>query len=179
MDSYSLWRSYKKNSTPTWRREKPGRSGRDLWRLPRIALRAIHTDSRPSADSVYQWFNPKAGLNSAAIAARPSQSTPVISTTLEKRGNTDKTSIFPTLFDKTMTAPLVLSTSTSKNIVLGSTGSGNTLTLGCNPCSIKGETTLFFKAKGVLFEFPQISVTWEGDLDITAVLALKPRQISF
>ncbi|KAH6590064.1 hypothetical protein BASA61_005357 [Batrachochytrium salamandrivorans] len=81
--------------------------------------------------------------------------------------------MFPTLFDKTMTAPLVLSTSTSKNIVLGSTGSGNTLTLGCNPCSIKGETTLFFKAKGVLFEFPQISVTWEGDLDITAVLFLK------
>ncbi|KAH9249604.1 hypothetical protein BASA81_012678 [Batrachochytrium salamandrivorans] len=270
----------KKTQPPPGGVKKPGRSGRDLWRLPRIALRAIHTDSRPSADSVYQWFNPKAGLNSAAIAgmritasipsvnldnipgvssitcnddkvtmvvfsidelvewelqktlllidsrhkcqkgneakfvmlvatswtidtatgtvvfetkdpqaegvtgsyvivANPSTSVskpvdPTSSvTTLEKRGNTDKTSIFPTLFDKTMTAPLVLSTSTSKNIVLGSTGSGNTLTLGCNPCSIKGETTLFFKAKGVLFQIPQISVTWEGDLDITAVLALK------
>ncbi|KAH6560784.1 hypothetical protein BASA60_000507 [Batrachochytrium salamandrivorans] len=270
----------KKTQPPPGGVKKPGRSGRDLWRLPRIALRAIHTDSRPSADSVYQWFNPKAGLNSAAIAgmritasipsvnldnipgvssitcnddkvtmvvfsidelvewelqktlllidsrhkcqkgdeakfvmlvatswtidtatgtvvfdtkdpqaegvtgsyvivANPSTSAskpvdPTSSvTTLEKRGNTDKTSMFPTLFDKTMTAPLVLSTSTSKNIVLGSTGSGNTLTLGCNPCSIKGETTLFFKAKGVLFRIPQISVTWEGDLDITAVLALK------
>ncbi|KAH9248301.1 hypothetical protein BASA81_014055 [Batrachochytrium salamandrivorans] len=136
----------KKTQPPPGGVKKPGRSGRDLWRLPRIALRAIHTDSRPSADSVYQWFNPKAGLNSAAIAANPSTSVskpvdPTSSvTTLEKRGNTDKTSIFPTLFDKTMTAPLVLSTSTSKRRA---------------------------------FEFPQISVTWEGDLDITAVLALK------
>ncbi|KAH6569167.1 hypothetical protein BASA50_010377 [Batrachochytrium salamandrivorans] len=268
------------SQTPPGDVNKPGRSRRNLWRLPRILLRAIHSDSRPSENSIYQWFNPKAGLNSAAIAGmritanipsvnldnipgvssitcKDDKVTMVVSsiadlaewelqkilllidsrhkcqkskmakfvmlvatswtidtttstivfdtkdpqtegvtgsyvivanpgtglpkpvnptspvTNLEKRDDTDKTSALPVLFDKTMKVPLVLSASIERNIVLGSVGSGNTLTLGCNPCSIKGETTIFFKAKGVLFQIPQISVTWEGDLDIIAVLALK------
>ncbi|KAH9265897.1 hypothetical protein BASA83_010920 [Batrachochytrium salamandrivorans] len=259
---------------------KPGRSGRNLWKLPITVLRAIYSDSRPSRDSVYQWFNPKAGLNSAAIAGMritasipsvnldnipgissitcnddkvtmvvssiadladwelqkilllidsrhkcqkektekfvmlvatswtidtttgtvvfdtkdpqaegvtgsyvivanpntgPSKSANPTSqvTNLEKRGNTDKNSALPVLFDKTMKVPLIISTSTKRNVLLGSVGSSNTLTLGCNPCSIRGTTTIFFKAKGILFQPPQISVTWEGDLEITAVLALK------
>ncbi|KAH9245773.1 hypothetical protein BASA81_016710 [Batrachochytrium salamandrivorans] len=56
------------SQTPPGDVSKPGRSGKDLWKLQRILLRAIHSDSRPSRDSVYQWFNPNAGLNSAAIA---------------------------------------------------------------------------------------------------------------
>ncbi|KAH6593607.1 hypothetical protein BASA61_004256 [Batrachochytrium salamandrivorans] len=247
---------------------------------PKTVLRAIHSDSRPSENSVYQWFNPKAGLNSAAIAgmqitasipsvnldnipgvssitcnddkvtmvvssiadladwelqkilllidsrhkcqkskmakfvmlvatswmidtttstvvfetkdpqaegvtgtyvivASPSTGLPksVHSTSqvtnLEKRGDTDKNSALPALFDKTMTVPLILNTSTKRNVLLGSVGSSNTLTLGCNPCFIKGKTTVLFEAKGKLFQPPQISVTWEGDLEITAVLALK------
>ncbi|KAH9263901.1 hypothetical protein BASA83_012645 [Batrachochytrium salamandrivorans] len=94
-------------------------------------------------------------------------------TNLEKRGDTDKNSALPALFDKTMTVPLILNTSTKRNVLLGSVGSSNTLTLGCNPCFIKGKTTVLFEAKGKLFQPPQISVTWEGDLEITAVLALK------
>ncbi|KAH9248179.1 hypothetical protein BASA81_014172 [Batrachochytrium salamandrivorans] len=93
-------------------------------------------------------------------------------TNLEKRDDTDKTSALPVLFDKTMKVPLVLSASIERNIVLGSVGSGNTLTLGCNPCSIKGETTIFFKAKGVLFQIPQISVTWEVKLVASAHVSL-------
>ncbi|KAH6587499.1 hypothetical protein BASA61_006224 [Batrachochytrium salamandrivorans] len=259
---------------------KPGRSGKDLWRLPRTLLRAIHSDSRPSRDSVYQWFNPNAGLNSAAIAgmqitasipsvnldnipgvssitckddkvtmvvssiadlaewdlqkilllidsrhkcqkdeiakfvmlvatswtidtatstvvfdtkdpqtegvtgsyvivANPSTDLPEsanptsLVTSLEKRGGTNKNKVSPTLFDKSMKVPLILNVSTKRNVLLGSVGSGNTLTLGCNPCSIKGKTTILFEAKGKLFHIPKISVTWEGDLDITAVIALK------
>ncbi|KAH9245775.1 hypothetical protein BASA81_016712 [Batrachochytrium salamandrivorans] len=72
-----------------------------------------------------------------------------------------------------MTIPLILSASTKRNVLLGSVGSGNTLTLGCNPCSIRGKTTLLFKAQGKLFHTPKISVTWEGDLDITAIISLK------
>ncbi|KAH6576229.1 hypothetical protein BASA62_001532 [Batrachochytrium salamandrivorans] len=223
---------------------KPGRSGRNLWKLPITVLRAIYSDSRPSRDSVYQWFNPKAGLNSAAIAGMritasipsvnldnipgissitcnddkvtmvvssiadladwelqkilllidsrhkcqkrktekfvmlvatswtidtttgtvvfdtkdpqaegvtgsyvivanpntgPSKSANPTSqvTNLEKRGNTDKNSALPVLFDKTMKVPLIISTSTKRNVLLGSVGSSNTLTLGCNPCSIR------------------------------------------
>ncbi|KAH6561946.1 hypothetical protein BASA50_001006 [Batrachochytrium salamandrivorans] len=268
------------SQTPPGGVKKPGRSGRDLWRLPRTLLRAIHSDSRPSRDSVYQWFNPKAGLNSAVIAGmritasipsvnldnipdvssitcKDDKVTMVVSsiadladwelqkilllidsrhrcqkekmakfvmlvatswtidtttgtvvfdtkdpqaegvtgtyvivanpgtglpkpvnptssvTNLEKRDDTDKTSALPVLFDKTMKVPLIVNTSTNQSILFGSVGSDNTLKLGCNPCSIKGETTIFFKAKGVLFQAPQISVTWEGDLDITAMLSLK------
>ncbi|KAH6574497.1 hypothetical protein BASA83_009510 [Batrachochytrium salamandrivorans] len=260
--------------------KKPGRSGKDLWKIPRILLRAINSDSKPSQNSVYQWFNPNAGLNSAAIAgmritanipsvnldnipgvssitckddkvamvissiaslaewklqkilllidsrhrcqkgkiakfvmlvatswtidtttsmvvfdtrdpqtegvtgsyvivanpgtggSKPASPTSPV-TNLEKRGGTNKNSALPALFDKSMKVPLVLETSIEQNIVLGSVGSGNTLTLGCNPCSIRGETTVFFKAKGMLFQAPHISVTWEGDLEMAAVLALK------
>ncbi|KAH9270802.1 hypothetical protein BASA83_006953 [Batrachochytrium salamandrivorans] len=268
------------SQTPPGDVSKPGRSGKDLWKLQRILLRAIHSDSRPSRDSVYQWFNPNAGLNSAAIAGMqitasiPSVNldnipgvssitcnddkvTMVVSsiaeladwelqkilllidyrhkcqkgdeakfvmlvatswmidtttntvvfdtkdpqaegvtgsyvivanpgtdlpepvnptsqvTSLEKRGGANKNKVSPTIFDKTMTVPLVLEASTKRNVLFGSVGSGNTLTLGCNPCSIRGKTTLLFKAQGKLFHTPKISVTWEGDLDITAIISLK------
>ncbi|KAH6595828.1 hypothetical protein BASA50_005555 [Batrachochytrium salamandrivorans] len=232
------------SQTPPGDVSKPGRSGKDLWKLQRILLRAIHSDSRPSRDSVYQWFNPNAGLNSAAIAGMqitasiPSVNldnipgvssitcnddkvTMVVSsiaeladwelqkilllidyrhkcqkgdeakfvmlvatswmidtttntvvfdtkdpqaegvtgsyvivanpgtdlpepvnptsqvTSLEKRGGANKNKVSPTIFDKTMTVPLVLEASTKRNVLFGSVGSGNTLTLGCNPCSIR------------------------------------------
>ncbi|KAH6577489.1 hypothetical protein BASA62_000866 [Batrachochytrium salamandrivorans] len=215
------------SQTPPGDVSKPGRSGKDLWKLQRILLRAIHSDSRPSRDSVYQWFNPNAGLNSAAIAGMqitasiPSvnlDNIPGVSsitcnddkvtmakfvmlvatswmidtttntvvfdtkdpqaegvtgsyvivanpgtdlpepvnptsqvTNLEKRGGANKNKVSPTIFDKTMTVPLIL--------MLVPNG--------------MGKTTLLFKAQGKLFHTPKISVTWEGDLDITAIISLK------
>ncbi|KAH6571790.1 hypothetical protein BASA60_006967 [Batrachochytrium salamandrivorans] len=211
------------SQTPPGDVSKPGRSGKDLWKLQRILLRAIHSDSRPSRDSVYQWFNPNAGLNSAAIAGMqitasiPSVNLDNIPGVSSITCNDDKVTMVVSSIaeladwelqkilllidyrhkcqkDEIAKFVMLVATSwmidTTTNTVvfdtkdpqaevpngmfyLGSVGSGNTLTLGCNPCSIRGKTTLLFKAQGKLFHTPKISVTWEGDLDITAIISLK------
>ncbi|KAH6582330.1 hypothetical protein BASA61_008593 [Batrachochytrium salamandrivorans] len=234
------------SQTPPGDVNKPGRSRRNLWRLPRILLRAIHSDSRPSENSIYQWFNPKAGLNSAAIAGMritaniPSVNLDNIPGVSSITCKDDKvTMVVSSIADlaewelqkilllidsrhkcqKSKMAKFVMLVATSWTIdtttstivfdtkdpqTEGVTGSyvivanpGTGLPKPVNPTSpvtnlekrddtdktsalpvlfdktMKGETTIFFKAKGVLFQIPQISVTWEGDLDIIAVLALK------
>ncbi|KAH6565877.1 hypothetical protein BASA60_009736 [Batrachochytrium salamandrivorans] len=71
-------------------------------------------------------------------------------TNLEKRGDTDKNSALPALFDKTMTVPLILNTST------------------------KAECPAWFcRQQQHTYARAAIRVLSRGDLEITAVLALK------
>ncbi|KAH6585383.1 hypothetical protein BASA61_006879 [Batrachochytrium salamandrivorans] len=225
----------KESQPPPGGVNKPGRSGKDLWKLPMILLRAIHSDSRPSQNSVYQWFNPNAGLNSAAIAGMqitaniPSVNLDNIPGVSSITCKDDKvTMVVSSIADlaewelqkilllidsrhrcqKGKIAKFVMLVATSWTIdtttsmvvfdtkdpqTEGVTGSyvivANPGTGGSKPASPtspvtnlekrgdtnknRGETTVFFKAKGVLFQPPQISVTWEGDLEMAAVLALK------
>ncbi|KAH6581571.1 hypothetical protein BASA61_008990 [Batrachochytrium salamandrivorans] len=215
------------SQTPPGDVSKPGRSGKDLWKLQRILLRAIHSDSRPSRDSVYQWFNPNAGLNSAAIAGMqitasiPSVNLDNIPGVSSITCNDDKVTMVVSSIaeladwelqkilllidyrhkcqkDEIAKFVMLVATSwmidTTTNTVVfdtkdpqaeGVTGSyvivanpGTDLPEPVNPTSQvtnleKRGGANKNKAQGKLFHTPKISVTWEGDLDITAIISLK------
>ncbi|KAK5664393.1 hypothetical protein QVD99_000001 [Batrachochytrium dendrobatidis] len=84
---------------------------------------------------------------------------------LQKRGRVSKPNA------KTVGIALNLDLKASPSIELNPADVGGVFRVGCNPCGIKAQTTLVFRAAGRLFKKPKYSLTWEGDIDMYAMLS--------
>ncbi|OAJ38636.1 hypothetical protein BDEG_22547 [Batrachochytrium dendrobatidis JEL423] len=84
---------------------------------------------------------------------------------LQKRGRVSKPNA------KTVGIALNLDLKASPSVELNPADVGGVFRVGCNPCGIKAQTTLLFRASGRLFKKPKYSLTWEGDIDMYAMLS--------
>ncbi|KAK5673611.1 hypothetical protein QVD99_001048 [Batrachochytrium dendrobatidis] len=84
---------------------------------------------------------------------------------LQKRGRVSKPNA------KTVGIALNLDLKASPSVELNPADVGGVFRVGCNPCGIKAQTTLLFRAAGRLFKKPKYSLTWEGDIDMYAMLS--------
>ncbi|KAH6577839.1 hypothetical protein BASA62_000656 [Batrachochytrium salamandrivorans] len=89
------------------------------------------------------------------------------------KSNGKKKSRCPVLFDKTKNMRLNVDASINRNFDLRSLDGDTSIHMGCNPCTLKGESMIIIKANGRLFKRPEISVTWEGNVDVIAMISFK------